>query len=67
MINLIWSLNMMSHTPHYILKYELPESQVILKIVYTPLQVEVHMHTHTHPHTDTAVLLQLIFPLFHIL
>jgi len=51
---------MMSHAPYYILKYELPDSQVNLKIIYTPLQAVVYMQTHSGP---TA----LDFPSFHSL
>jgi len=51
---------MMSHAPYYILKYELPDSQVNLQIMYTPLQAVLYMHTHSG-------LTAIDFPSFHTL
>jgi hypothetical protein len=52
---------MMSHAPYYILKYELPDSQVNLQITYTPLQAVVNMYTHSGL---TAIDLQLFHSLY---
>ena len=49
---------MMLHTEYYILKYEFPDSQVNLQIIYTPLQAEVYMQTH-------CSLTAIDFPSFH--
>ena len=50
----------MSHAPYYNLKHELPESQVNVQIIYTPLQAVVYMHTHSG-------LTAIDFPWFHTL